>query len=51
MLSALYDGSRCHKIRQVVNWRANKQQDLQTIELRYEALFLMSVSQAKAVVN
>ena len=24
MLSALYDGSRCHKIRQVVNWTANK---------------------------
>ena len=24
MLSPLYDGSRCHKIRQVVNWTANK---------------------------
>ena len=51
MLSALYDGSRCHKIRQVVNSRANKQQGLQTFELRSEALFLMSVSRAKAAVN
>ena len=24
MLSALYDGSRCHKIGQVFNWTANK---------------------------
>ena len=38
MLSALYDGSRCHKIRQVVNWRANKQQDLETIELHLYGL-------------
>ena len=51
MLSALYDGSRCHKIRQVVNSRANKQQDLQTIELRSEALLLLSVSRAKVAVN
>ena len=51
MLSALYDESRCHKIRQVVNWRANKQQDLQTVELRSEALCLMSVSRAKVAVN
>ena len=50
MLSALYDGSRCHKIRQVVNWRPNKQQDLETIELRSEALILMSVSRAKTEV-
>ena len=50
MLSALYNGSRCHKIRQVVNWRANKQQDL-SIELRSVAVFLMSVSRAKTVVN
>ena len=47
----LYDGSRCHKIRQVVNSRANKQQDLQTIELRSEALLLLSVSRAKVAVN
>ena len=51
MLSALYDGSLSHKIRQVVNWRANKQQDLETIELRSEVLFLMGVSRAKAAVN
>ena len=51
MLSAFYDGSRCHRIRQFVNWRANKQQDLETIELRFEALFLMSVSRVKAAVN
>ena len=51
MLSALYDGSRRHKKRQVVNWRPNKQQDLETIELRSEALFLMSVSRAKAAVS
>ena len=51
MLSALYDGSRCHKIRQVVNSTANTQQDLQTIELRSEALLLMSVSRAKVAVN
>ena len=51
MLSALYDGSRCHKIPQVVNWRPNKQKDLETIELRSEALFLMSVSRAQAAVN
>ena len=51
MLSALYDGSRRYKKRQVVNWRPNKQQDLETIELRSEALFLMIVSRAKAAVN
>ena len=51
MLSALYDGSRCHKIRQVVNWRANKQQDFETIEFRSKALLLMGVSRAKAAVN
>ena len=42
---------RCHKIRQVVNWRANKQQDLETIESRCDALFIMSVSRAKTAVN
>ena len=47
MLSALYDGSRRHKIRQVVKWRANKKQDLETIELRSEALFLMSFFKGK----
>ena len=51
MLSAFYDESRCHKIRQFVSWRANKEQDLETIELRFEALFLMSVSRSKAAVN
>ena len=51
MLSALYVGSRRHKIRQVVKWRANKKQDLETIELRSEALFLMSFLRAKAAVN
>ena len=38
MLSALYDGSRYHKIRQVVNWRASKQKDLETIELHLYGL-------------
>ena len=42
---------RCRKIRQVVNWRANKQQDLETIESRSEALILTSVSRAKTAVN
>ena len=30
---------RCHKIRQVVNWRANKQQDLETIESRWGLVY------------
>ena len=39
MLSALYDGRRRHEIRQVVNSRPNKQQNLETIEYGLKPCF------------